>query len=360
MTRKRIAVLERELHQALEESNFPQVVRDRSAEGMRRCVSRFRLANLDAAGRVRREPNERIRKVYRDVTLVVGHADTHPNADVKREARELVRAVQHLRFEEIESRRSRFKGRLKAAGHARNERRKLESRRRHTIGRPTDDLTVVQLTSSDQLQSAGRALRNCAAHKRGLGWTHHEALREGDSDFYLLEKSRDGVALIEVGTDDRDVLDIRAVGNEDFQLPSRRVGLDLLRKLEATADDIEAFTAVGAFSVFLPRVTRTRRRITVGDDEYRCWCFPEQRQIVLQRRGGPWSSFKWFAPRRPARRGPPTIERLRRPRGRLAGLMDWRTAASHEDALSVGNLVELMRRSRDFRRIVQRAVHTDE
>ena len=358
MAIKPISVLQSEFRQALADSRFPPAVQRRSATSLATRVEVFRSEHRDSAGRMHREAGRRIRRVIRGMTLAVGHADGHHDASVRREAKALIRAVQHLSFEELESRLSKFNGRLNAAGHSLKERRKLESRARYIVGTADDDLAVVELTSSDQLQSTGRQLENCVAHKRGSGRGYHEALRDAQADnggsrFYRLETASTGDAngLMEVDADTDCVLEV----SDDFELPSQAAGLGILRTLGITADDMDPFSQRGALSVFLTGTPPTRW-IQVGSDEYRCWVFPESRRLVLKRKRGTWSMFKWSLPRPPRRRG---TRRTPRQAYRPAGFNRWRAVSDHQGSLTIEELVDLLLCSPEIRRVVANGVRPD-
>lgn len=208
-------------------------------------------------------------------------------------------------------------------------------------------MAVVELTTSDQLASTGRELGVCVAHKRGgAGRGYHVALRQGDSYFYRLESGRSKAAraLIEVDGDTDKVVETASTENDDLELPSRRVALDILRKMDATADEIEAFSEVGAFAVFLDGVPK-RSWIRVGDSKYKVWCFPERGRVVLKKKHGSWSLFSCprhrSGGRRPARRPATRIRRS-------GTLGDWKRVSSHRGSLDVGDLLGLALRSDEF------------
>ncbi len=354
-----ISVLLREFRRALAESAFPPAVRRKSADALESRIAKFCREHQDRRG-VQADAGKRVRKVLRGMTLAVGHAETHENSEVRSAAKELVRSVQHLPFEGIEGRLRAFNVLLKAAGHSLKERRKLQSRVRYTIGTEKDDLAAVEQTSSDQLQSTGRELELCVAHKRGsYGRPYHDALRQsldgdGGSRFYRLENCSSGeaVALMEVDAETDCVVAVEAAGNADFKLPSKAAGLDILRKLDVTADDVETFSAVGAFAAFLSGEPRPSW-IAVGDHAYRCWCFPDRREVVLKRKAGPWSLFEWRTPRR---RKPVRTRRSNRTRG-LVGLNGWHAVSGHVGSLDVGNLLDLILHSPEVCAALRSAVH---
>ena len=342
---RRIDALLEEFERTLAESSFPASVQVASAAGLRRQVRKFRSENRDGRG-VEANAGKLAQRLVRRMTLAVQHADGHANSEVRRSAKALVRSAQHVPFEELAAMVGAFYGLLNKTGHRAKEKAKLEARKRYTIGKPEDDLAAVELITSDQLASTGRDLGVCVAYKRGgPGRGYHVALREGDSYFFRLETARNRTArgLIEVSRDTDQVVETAGIENDDLELPCQRVALDILRNLDATADDIEAFSEVGAFDVFLEGVPK-RSWIRVGDGKYKLWCFPERGRVVLKKKQGSWSLFS-CPRRRSGRRRPARRLAARRRSGTLG---NWRAVSSHDGSLEVGDLLDLALRSDEF------------
>ena len=345
---RKIETLQKSFRNALVESQFDQRVRDESPHGLDRSVRQFvdDRANRDGRNLIKQSARERVELVVKRLTRAVTHADRHEDPEVKREARRLVRAARCCPFEDLEDKARHFAGVLNKAGHRRKEREKLARRRRFDIG----ELIVVELNSSDQLQGTSKELGGlCTAHRgrRSLGWRYFDSLKKGESRFYRLEDHRGRAqALMEVDAETDNVSEIQARGGEEFELPSRGFGLRLLKRLGITADNVDAFSEIGAFAVFKngrPKVPW----IPVDDNEYKVWVFPHH--IVLKRRSGPWSLFAYNTePRRSRRR-----QRQRRRRQRHS----WSAVCTHRDALSVGKLMDLMLRCPALYERV-RAIHT--
>ena len=87
--------------------------------------------NRDRRG-VRSEVNARIKKTLKHLRNAVGHAETHDDPEIRREARELIRNAPEHEFPETEERAGQFVGLLQKSGHrrAKQERRRAEQERK--------------------------------------------------------------------------------------------------------------------------------------------------------------------------------------------------------------------------------------
>ena len=136
----------------------------------------------------------------------------------------------------------------------------------------------------------------------------------------------------------------------------------ILRALNATADDIEAFVRVGAVSFVPDSNPKDMAPIQIGGHDYSFWLDPQGKRIVVQKRravdamgkrkGSPkWSLFERVDPARRMRR---RQRRLRRPETRLG---EWREACWHSDAMGIGEFVDLLIRSPELvQRIAKRSM----
>ena len=183
-------------------------------------------------------------------------------------------------------------------------------------------------TLSDQLRSTGRELELCVARASGDGRDYHDALRSGDSKFYRLARGGQAIGLVQVDADSMCIADAQGPANATVRLTRKRA-LDLLRVLEATADDAEAFSRVGAFSVFLDGTPKGQPYSYEGCT-YRIWAFPDTKRIAVREtfangRRSTWSLFE--------RRGSRIPERP---------LGTWVDCCYHNGAMGIGEFTDLL------------------
>ena len=209
--------------------------------------------------------------------------------NVRREAQALVRTAchGHVPFEALMERASALRGRVNRAGRARNARQPIKGCEPLREELP-QGFSVERLHTVALLARAGRDLGNCAKNN---AYGMHDTLRERESDFYLVRRGDDPVAMFEVVLETDRITEFRGKENGDVELP-RSVLIALLLRLELNGDDVEACLQQGAASIF-----------TTGSGDMRdpdwqrgnlkVWC--ESRRLVI-REGGrrrEWSSFEW-------------------------------------------------------------------
>lgn len=364
MSAKSIEEALRQCERELAGSRFPPGVKRRTPGCLRRSIRVFRELSTNQDGRgLKHAVKRRICRAVDRLRCAVRHAYEHEDANIRTKAKALVRSIQALTFDELDQRASRFVGLLRRAGHRRKERRLLVSRPTSWIG----DLEVAELVSVDQLRSAGRELGLCVAHANDTGRVYHDALRSGESKFYRLAKEGRAIGLVEVDVDEMHVAD--AQGSDGCALPlSRKLALDLLRQLEITADDVDAFSRVGAFSVFLDGTPKIPA-ISFAGCTYRVWTFPDAKRIAVSKTRGTRSTVSWslFERRDPKLRGG-RRRRLGRPRPASSRrdvvsrtleprpLGTWVECCYHDDAMCVGEFTDLLIRCPDVARIVGEAI----
>ena len=213
--------------------------------------------------------------------------DLDPN--VRQEARALVRTAchGHMPFEALMERASALRGRVNRAGRARNARQRINDCEPLREELP-QGISVERLHTVALLAHAGRDLGNCAKNN---AYGMHDRLRDRESDFYLVRRGNDPVAMFEVVLETDKITEFRGKENDDVELP-RRVLVVLLRRLELNGDDVEACLQQGAASIFAtgsgdmrdPDWQRGNLKVWRGS-----------RRLVI-REGGKrreWSSFEW-------------------------------------------------------------------
>ena len=288
----------RQIKEALAESSLPRPMHKPVPWGLRRAVGEFRADHRDGRG-VTQPAGRRTRRLLERVLRAIGHARQHPDGNVQRKAKELVRSSQHESFERIEERAKRFVGLMNKSGHRRNE----ELRRARRIRLDIDDgAELVEVPTVDSLRSVGRALDLCVANQGYLARDYHHRLAHGESKFYALVVGGRVKLLMEVN-EENEISEISARSNGEVAL-SRKRALRILEALNATADREPAFAGVGAFSPYLcGGKPDDRKHLTVNERCYRVDVFAKWRQVVvleqsLQRgRVLGWSLFQREAPR---------------------------------------------------------------
>lgn len=319
---------------------------------------RSRPGNRDGRG-VKHAVNEQIAKTFTQLRYALRHIQTHADGNIRREARTLVRSLQSDAFEEVSRRASRYIGAVNRAGHQRKERARLNNRAITLV----DDLLVTQLNSSDQLSAVGRQFRNCVASKRGWG---HEYLRSGETEFYLIERTGEPIALMEVHAESREISQIAGPENDDVRL-TRRQALGICRALDVSGDDEPTFTQVGAYRMFRDGDPFHTGWLAAGERKCKLYTVTTthgsraQRELVvrwhpattLDEDTSTWSRFTRTVARGPSVTGfggtnpePLRAPPRRRPRRRRRGYQgEWSAMDCHEQAMSEGELLELTLRA---------------
>jgi len=325
--------------------------------------------NRDRRG-VRHTELQGVRRMLRQLAHASRHAEGHENSQVRSSAKSLLWSIQSLSFRQIQRRASKHDGLVRKVGHRRIEAALLSKRPRLEAG----GLGLVRLTSVDQLRSAGKELQNCVAAQR----VYHDELRQGESEFWALEDEGENlVGLIEIEVETRQIA--QCGGREGGELSlQREQALQVLRALDATGDNVETFSRVGAFRVFSTASSfsdwkkphlrfESERSVRDGKNlytKYGLWLFPEQDKFVIGMRrqcidsesdevtveGPPcWSLFSYQKPlppdgeRRSSRR---RRRRARRQDGEWVSrdLGGWEQDCLHEGAMAEGQLLEFLLR----------------
>lgn len=352
-------------------SALPQQVKCQSGSAPpKRLGAHWRLpGNRDGRG-VRRDVAKKARTTIRQLNRAVGHADNHDDGNVRREARELLRSVQHVSFEEIQVLASRFVGTLNKAGHRREERKRQEKARRLVVA---EGYCLIELTVETLKSTGGELGGLCVAHNNWDGREYHRALNDGTSEFWRLEKHGRVIGLIELDVESRKVADIRGKHNDAPKL-GRRVALALLQTLDATGDDVETFAQAGAFRVFLDGTPQPNAEAVHDSHTYEVWCFRERRTIIVSCRKPlrhtakrPIRGRRRHGRRRPLTgrsRALPRAARSERiwtvfepeedfvdlddePAPSTESLADWSRSSWHRGAMTVGQLFDLCLRCPD-------------
>ena len=339
----------RSFKHVLDASDFPDAVKDNAPLGLKRRVGEFLDRRENRGGRrVKREPMRRARKTLKHVTHAVGHAGLHEDSNIQTRAKALVRSLQHRSFDEIEQQASKFNGLLRKAGQRRNERRRKKARRRYKVA----GVTILGLNSVPQLKTTGKNLALCVAHGDELGRDHHDRLRSNASEFWRVERRGTATGLIEIDCESRRVVEAAGRGNRMLKL-KRKEARGILRILNATADDIDTFSRVGAFCTILDSRPKDVTPIAFDGREFRIWPDRDSRQVVIEMRrpasadGSRKALRRWSLFRReePEHRRRLRIRRGRRMRRLESHFPEWCEGCCHPGAISTGEFTDLVLRS---------------
>ena len=211
-------------------------------------------------------------------------------ANVRKEARALVQTACHGQtpLEELMKRASALRGQVNKCGKVRNDRKAVE-------GCDPLSLTlyvgysVERLHTVEKLASAGRAMGNCA---KDNGYGMHDALRERDSDFYLMRRGNEPVAMLQVDLATDRITAFLGRSNAEVELP-RLVLRSMLRRLGLNGDHVEACLQRGVASIFVtgaakfPKPSYSRGKLHI---------WQARRKLVVKegrQSGRGWSSFQW-------------------------------------------------------------------
>ena len=232
---------------------------------------------------------EEAHKTVKHLVCAVRHAQEHPDGNIKRAAKKLLKSTTHPgSFKELSQRASKLHGDLRKAG----ERRANEEREAEAL---SIDLgpryRLVELTSKRKLRSAGKALGNCLRDGEFLA-DYWKEVKEGTAALWVLQrKTRDGDwkphGLLKVDTTGpRKIVECERSRNRLLKL-KRKIAKAVLRALDASGDDAETFARVGAFTVFgdsRPEV----EPLQVGQRQVWLWHYPEEIILKVRRpRGRP-------------------------------------------------------------------------
>ena len=319
---------------AIADARVPDALKERLPKALRPAVNRFLEAPGHRGSRAATvAANRLVRRTLRRVELAIGHAERHPDGDVRRQAVRFLRACQSLSFDTIVKRSRRFRGLLNKAGHRRKEQALRAAAWR---GHVDEDCELVEVVTVDHLRSVGRSLDLCVAHCDEYGRSYHSALRTGASSYYVLQEEGKPRWLMQVDGTLGEVEEIKggSAGPVSFD---QRQGVRILRMVNAHADDICEFASVGAFSPYVAMAKCVRRKSVLAGHRYTVDAFPDEAAIVVRQSPrparSPWSLFT----RRSADGGQ---------------LGCWREA--YEYGMSEGELVDLLLRDADLAQALRR------
>lgn len=146
---------------ALRMSSLPPPVQVQALPALAQAVAAFRTENRDGRG-VIQAAGKRIGRLLAYLLHAIGHAEKHPDGNVRHAARRLVRSAQYETFEQLEARARKFVGLLRKSGHQRKERQQREQAWSAVLG---DGCVLAEVATPDALREVGRQNQLCVANR---------------------------------------------------------------------------------------------------------------------------------------------------------------------------------------------------
>ena len=262
--------------------------REQAVECLPALIARFENRPENRAGRrVRRVPRQRVCRTLKHLKRAAA-ASTRAGA-AGREAHKLLRAIRTLPdFEALEKRAKSFIGFQNRTSYRRNER---EMRKRAPVIQLGDSLALRRVVTAGHLTTIGRMLKLCVAQPDS---GYQRSLRNGSLVFWSIQRDGEVIGLLSINADN-EVEECHGPDDKPLEL-DRTVMLQILRELNATADDCEAFANVGALSIFLERsAQRPDATANFQDSLYQAWGWKGRLAVSQDQRR--WSLFSWCSKR---------------------------------------------------------------
>ena len=194
------------------------------------------------------------------------------------------------------ARASALRGRVNRAGKVRNARKPIKGCKPLRAELP-QGFFVERLQTVERLAKAGSAFGNCAKNN---GYGLHDALRLRKSDFYLMLRGNEPVAMFEVDLKASKITEFLGQRNDDVELP-RPVLIAMLHGLRLNGDDVDACLQQGAAAVFATGFGDMHKPHWQRG-KLKAWRSPGRLLIKEEakppkgngrRRPDRWSSFEW-------------------------------------------------------------------
>lgn len=235
----------KQVQAALQGSGLEPLPCKQAAEKLPALIAQFesRPENRDTSGRrVLNKPRERVRRTLKQLARAAAAcADPSP---VGQNAHKLLRGIRTFpEFEALEKKASAFIGTQNSLVRRRNERKKRE---REPVIPLDSSLALRRIDTVEHLKTIGKKLKLCVAHHR----RYHQDLRDRNLVFWSIQRDGEEIGLLSINPDDNEVEQCNGFDHKPLGL-NRAIMLKILRELNVTADDQEAFSSVGALSLFL-------------------------------------------------------------------------------------------------------------
>lgn len=269
---------------ALQSAGMHPLPCEQAIECLPALIARFENRPENRAGRrVRRAPRQRVYCTLKHLKRAV--TASAKDGAAGREAQKLLRAIRTLPdFEALEKRAKSFIGFQNRTSYRRNER---EMRKRAPVIQLGDSLALRRVDTASHLTTIGRMLKLCVAQPDS---GYQRSLRNGSLVFWSIQRDGEVIGLLSINADN-EVEECHGPDDKPLEL-DRAVMLQILRKLNVTADDCKAFANVGALSIFLERSAQhPDATANLQDGLYQAWGWKGRLAISQDQRH--WSLFRW-------------------------------------------------------------------
>lgn len=255
-------------------------------------------ARLDGRGRKTKELCA-VETALRHMIHAIGwQTQQDLDLNVRQKAQALVKTVCHgqVSFKDLMDQASTLRGRVNRAGKVRNARKPVKGCKPVRAELP-QGFAVERLHTVERLAKVGRAFGNCAKNN---GHGLHDALRKRESDFYLVLRRDEPLAMFQVDLETAKVTEFKGQRNDDVELP-RAVLIAMLRGLKLNGDDVEACLQQGAAAIFAtgfgdvhkPHWQRGKLKAWRGPGRLLIKEDAKPPKANGRRRPDRWSSFEW-------------------------------------------------------------------
>lgn len=276
-------------------------------------------------------------------------------------ARRLLKSLQHANdFGETVVNASKFAGEVQKLGIRNAKKRVVCDPIEYECGEipGAGKFVLRRICSVNELIKVGRKLSLCVAKSDYIGRYHHARLKNRETEYWALDLESEPIGLLNVEEDE----DGRVI--EEFQgahgdepdaiakdgesiLPWRALLRNMLSSLNADPQNLECFTSVGLFQSLATRSAQeSYQSVVIGGQYYRVWRF-EDEVITAAFKGRTrdlsygqdvkWSRFV---------REPKSEGMFGRRKSNTE--FEWELKGSHAGSLDVGDLLDLLVRSRDL------------
>ena len=195
----------------------------------------------------------------------------------------------------------------------RQELLRTEDMQQHHTIHLDDKYQMKEVSSVAGLMDIGRTLDNCVKEYEEAR-DRIDRVTSGEMKLYVVEKDSAPVYLLQFNTDDREISDFSAKGDDHDELViSYELAMEILTTLDINGDEIQEFIRVGAFSKFRNGRPITAPFIIDGKEMWK-WRIQDELIIAVDANSDGelhWSRFKLpFRNCRWNRRGPPLRHEL--------------------------------------------------
>ena len=263
---------------------------NQAAGNVPKLIDAFEAQPENRAGqRVRKSARQAVRRTLAHLASAARHVSD--GSASRGESRKLIRFAGCCEdFIELERRASRYRGLHNKIVQGINDRKSREQAREIRLD---DEHSLLEVKTVSQLRSVGKQLRNCISGH--LGGDYRDALRQGESEFWVLRRQGKCVGLLSIDVATRKIEECAGADNEPVGW-ERRGLLALQRALSAAGDEIEEFVESGAFSLFAHQPNLRPVPLQVGKRTHQVWSTREE--LIIRDDRKRWSRFRLCLRRR--------------------------------------------------------------